>query len=102
MKLCDLIRCNQVFQNNSNNAQHPVEEQMMATLKRLSCFGNGASVGMLARFFQIGKGTVKLYINHCIIATIAIQGPFLSWPNAEACQELSDEYEDQGFKVCVG
>ncbi|KNZ53707.1 hypothetical protein VP01_315g2 [Puccinia sorghi] len=34
--------------------------------------------------------------------SITIQGQFLSWPNAEARQEISDEYEDQGFKGCAG
>ncbi|KNZ49369.1 hypothetical protein VP01_5064g2 [Puccinia sorghi] len=57
---------------------------------------------MLARFFQIGKGTVELYTNCCLLAIIAIQGQFLSWPNAEAGQELSDEYEAEGLKGCVG
>ncbi|KNZ60489.1 hypothetical protein VP01_15472g1, partial [Puccinia sorghi] len=48
----------------------PVEEQMMVTLKRLGCFGNGASVWMLDRFFQISAGTMELYTNHCIVSTL--------------------------------
>ncbi|KAI9913357.1 hypothetical protein PsorP6_005574 [Peronosclerospora sorghi] len=35
----------------------------MVTLKRFGCFGNGASVGMLARFFRNSEGTVELYTN---------------------------------------
>ncbi|KAI9905281.1 hypothetical protein PsorP6_014326 [Peronosclerospora sorghi] len=46
---------NHVFQNNSRNPQRPVNEQLMVTLKRFGRFGNGAFVGMLARFFVSPK-----------------------------------------------
>ncbi|KNZ50390.1 hypothetical protein VP01_444g7 [Puccinia sorghi] len=37
------------FHHDSNHPQHPVKKQMMKNLKSLGCFGNGASVGMLAK-----------------------------------------------------
>jgi hypothetical protein len=40
----------------------------MIILKRLGCFGNGASVGMLATFFRLAEGTVELYNNLCFMA----------------------------------
>ena len=63
VNLCDLVSSNPVFPNNSNQPQQPVVDQMMMTLRRLGCFGNRASVGMLATFFGIGEGTVEAYTN---------------------------------------
>ncbi|OAV95879.1 hypothetical protein PTTG_04879 [Puccinia triticina 1-1 BBBD Race 1] len=62
-KLCECIAEDPVFQNNSNNPQRPVPKHMMVAAKLMGCFGNGASVGMLARVFQVGEGTVELYTN---------------------------------------
>ncbi|KAI9916268.1 hypothetical protein PsorP6_017098 [Peronosclerospora sorghi] len=58
VQIVSLIKDNHVFHNNSRNPQRPVNEQLIVTLKRFGGFGNGASVGMLARFFRISEGTV--------------------------------------------
>ena len=102
VKLCDLTSSNPVFHNNSSNSQPPVEEQMMVTLKRLGCFGNGPSVGMLAPFFQIGEGKVELYTNRCLMGILALKDQILSWPNTEAHQIIQEEFKEVGFDGCVG
>ncbi|KNZ48141.1 hypothetical protein VP01_5883g1 [Puccinia sorghi] len=84
MKICNLVSRNSVFNNNSQHPQHPVEEQMMVELKRLGCFGNASSVGMLANYFGIAKGTVEIYTNRCIVAIKGLHEKFLKWPNTEA------------------
>jgi hypothetical protein len=55
VKLCNLVSTNPVFHNNSNCPQRPVADQMMVALWRLGCFGNGASVGMIATFLVLEK-----------------------------------------------
>ncbi|KNZ51715.1 hypothetical protein VP01_384g4 [Puccinia sorghi] len=56
LKISDLI---QIFESNSNYLQLLVEEIMMVTLKRLGCFGNSASVGMLSNFTK-GRSLVLI------------------------------------------
>ena len=102
LKLCNLVSSNSVFHNNSKHPQRPVEEQMMVALKRLGCFGNGASVGMLATFFGISEGTVEIYTNRCIVAIEGLHEQFLQWPNKEARQEIQEEFKSVGFDGCVG
>ncbi|EFP74151.1 hypothetical protein PGT21_050170 [Puccinia graminis f. sp. tritici] len=100
--LCKRVADDPVFHNNSNNPQRPIEEQMMVTLKRLGCFGNGSSVGMLARFFRVGEGTVELYTNRCIMAILRIQSQLLKWPSAEERVARAIEYGEDGFDGCIG
>jgi len=75
---------------------------MMVTLKRLGCFGNGASVGMLATFFRIAEGTVELYTNQCITAILALKPQLLAWPDRVVREEISAGFKDVGFDQCVG
>ncbi|KNE91078.1 hypothetical protein PSTG_15474 [Puccinia striiformis f. sp. tritici PST-78] len=62
-QLVSEMQAHPVFQNQSNIPQRPVRDQLMVTLKRMGTYGNGASVGMLARFFRISEETVILYCN---------------------------------------
>ena len=102
VKLFDMVSSNPVFHNQSRNPQSAVEEKMMITLKRLGCFGNGASVGMLANFFCVAEGTVELYTNLCLMAIIALQEQLINWPDAESHQDIQEEFKDVGFDGCVG
>ncbi|POW15320.1 hypothetical protein PSTT_02183 [Puccinia striiformis] len=102
LKLCARVADDPVFQNNSNNPQRPITEQMMVTLKRLGCFGNGTSVGMLARFFRVGEGTVELYTDRCIMAILRFKNQVLKWPTAIERGKMAEEYGEVGFKGCVG
>jgi hypothetical protein len=100
--LCNRVLGNQIFHNNSHHPQQPVQEQMMVTLSRLGCFGNGASIGRLAAQFRIGEGTVERYTDRCIMAILGLQDEVLCWPNVEARQRSSDSFAEVGFKGCVG
>ncbi|KAI9627104.1 hypothetical protein KEM48_010013 [Puccinia striiformis f. sp. tritici PST-130] len=51
-QLVSEMQAHPVFQNQSNIPQRPVRDQLMVTLKRMGTYGNGASVGMLARFSE--------------------------------------------------
>ncbi|OAV87838.1 hypothetical protein PTTG_03314 [Puccinia triticina 1-1 BBBD Race 1] len=102
LKLCDQVSNDPVYHNNSQNPQRHVCEQMMVALKRLGCFGNAASVGMMARFFRLAEGTVELYTDRCIMAILRLQNQLLNWPNEEKRKSLKDQYCDLGFDGCIG
>ncbi|EFP88489.1 uncharacterized protein PGTG_14067 [Puccinia graminis f. sp. tritici CRL 75-36-700-3] len=101
-KLCARIRNNTVSQSNSHNPQHPIKEQLMVALERLGCFGNGASVGMLARFFGVGEGTFELCTNRFIMAILRIKTQIIQWPSPEDRKEIKANYAEVGFDGCVG
>ncbi|POW07881.1 hypothetical protein PSTT_07961 [Puccinia striiformis] len=87
--LCNLVADNPIFHNNSTCPQRPVVEQMMVTLNRLGCHGNGVSVAMLACKYRMGEGSVELYTNRCIMAILGLKPQLLAWPNAEERSEVS-------------
>ncbi|KAI9907540.1 hypothetical protein PsorP6_016536 [Peronosclerospora sorghi] len=73
----------------------------MVTLKRFGCFGNGASVGMLARFFRISEGTIEFYTYRCIMAILSLEIK-LSW-NADERNQIAQRIKNaSGFPNCTG
>lgn len=68
-KLVDAIRDDEIFQNNSNNSQMPVEEQVVIALYRFGHFGNAASTMKVALQFGVGYGTVHLITTRVMKAT---------------------------------
>ncbi|POW23122.1 hypothetical protein PSHT_00533 [Puccinia striiformis] len=100
--LCERLASNPIFHNNSTCPQHPVVEQMMVTLNRLGCHGNGVSVGMLATKYRIAEGTVELYTDRCLMAILALKSELLVWPDREARREVSEGFAEVGFDGCVG
>ncbi|KAI7967485.1 hypothetical protein MJO29_000762 [Puccinia striiformis f. sp. tritici] len=102
-QLVSEIQAHPVFQNQSNIPQRPVQDQLMVTLKRMGTYGNGASVGMLARFFRISEGTVILYCLRTIEAILSLEAQYTSWPDADGrCQIALRVDEFTGFRNCVG
>src|SRR5262249_32612653 len=55
-----------VFQNNSNSPQRPIHQQLLVALKRFGCFGNGAALGVIARFFNISGEFSQSYKTMCL------------------------------------
>ncbi|KAI8442582.1 hypothetical protein BY996DRAFT_8546971, partial [Phakopsora pachyrhizi] len=62
-KLCDLLRGDSIFYNNSRHIQIALEIQVAVGLSRLGSNGNGASIGKIQMIFGVGEGTVVLYTN---------------------------------------
>ncbi|KAI7941614.1 hypothetical protein MJO29_013688 [Puccinia striiformis f. sp. tritici] len=102
VKLVDRVSGDPIFQNNSNNPQRPVQEQMMVTLKCLGCYGNGVSLGFVARFFRVGEGMGELYTNRCIMAILRLKPDMLKWPDADTRKLTQQHYAEEGFDGCVG
>ena len=59
----DLIKDDPIFSNNSLLSQYSVEIQVMVTLNRFGCDGNGASIGALGCILGIFTGTVINFTN---------------------------------------
>ncbi|KNE96111.1 hypothetical protein PSTG_10533 [Puccinia striiformis f. sp. tritici PST-78] len=92
-QLVSEIQDHPVFQNRSNVPQRPVCDQLTVTLKRLGTYGNGASVGMLARFFRISEGTVILYCSRTIQAILAMEAHYVSWPDAQGRRAIASRVD---------
>lgn len=61
-QLVQLICRHQIFKA-SKKPQRPVEHQLLVALRRLGCFGNGASIGMTARYFAISGKSMSIFFS---------------------------------------
>lgn len=59
-----------VFHNQSNNTEMPVERQVLIALKRFGIYGNGISLHDVVEWAGIGYGTVDLITQRVIIAVL--------------------------------
>jgi hypothetical protein len=80
------IEDDEVFHNNSNNAQMPVEEQAVIALYRLGHYGNAASSLKVALQFGVGVGTVHLVTTRILKATCSqrFRSASVQWASPEA------------------
>lgn len=75
--LHEMIKDHEVFHNNSNNPQTPVEIQLAVTLFRLGRYGNGASVGDIACNTGISEGSVVNFTARCFTAIESFHDVFV-------------------------
>ena len=81
-RIVDFIKDDPIFTNRSLFSQYSVEIQLMVTLNRLGCDGNGASVGALGRMFGISYGTtVHNFTNRVFRALYNRRDQIIFWPN---------------------
>jgi hypothetical protein len=73
----NLIDENEVFYNDSNNGQTPVEQQLAVTFYRMGRFGNGASLEDIAHAAGCSEGSVENYTAHCFDAIEEFQSVFI-------------------------
>lgn len=59
-QLLALIEKHEIFHTAGRRPQRPVHHQLLVALKRFGCFGNGASVGNIARSFGLSGKTLKI------------------------------------------
>jgi hypothetical protein len=101
--LARMLESHDVFKNRSNHAQASVEAQLAVFLAKLGWFGNGASVGILARMFCIAEGTVVLYCKRCLLAILSLEKRVVVWPDSNERRVISGRInEDHRFPRCVG
>ncbi|CAH7669966.1 hypothetical protein PPACK8108_LOCUS4631, partial [Phakopsora pachyrhizi] len=66
--LCELIKDDPLFHNNSQNKQRALEIQLAIDLGRLGSNGNGASIGKIQMIYGVGAGTIGGYTKKIIHA----------------------------------
>lgn len=65
----EAIKDDEIFHNNSNNAQIPVEQQLAIALYRFGHYGNAASTMKVALWAGVGFGTVPL-VTKCVLKAL--------------------------------
>ena len=98
--LLELIEQHEVFKIESNRKQKPVWIQLMITLNRLGCEGNGSSIGRCAMFSGIGYGSVLKYQERVFIAIKDLQKQYITWPNAEQRKQISEWFNSWFAWLC--
>jgi hypothetical protein len=80
------LQDDEVFRNNSNNSQMPVEEQVAIALYRFGHYGNAVSTLKVALWAGVGFGTVPLVTGRVMKAVCAerFRRSAVRWPDAEA------------------
>ena len=102
-RLLGRITTHKIYQNNSNCHQTPVHLQLLVTMYRLGCHGNGVSVGRVARRFGLSEGAVQVCTDRTIVAILSLEKELVTWPLTEEKKEMKRRIEDQsGFANCVG
>jgi hypothetical protein len=92
-----------VYIGNSNRKQKPIWIQVMMTLTRLGCEGNGASIGATGIHWGKSYGTVINYTERTLQAILARKDVEIRWPSADERRAISRRFDaNHGMKGCVG
>jgi hypothetical protein len=97
--ILDLIKDHEVFTNNSNVPQTPVDQQLAVALYRLGRYGNAASVEDVARVAGCSEGSVVNFTDRVFTAIESLHDTFvrpLTPEEKEAEKIWMDEH--LGFK----
>jgi hypothetical protein len=101
--ILEKIENHAVFQNASRHVQEKVWVQLVVALNRLGCYGNGISIGRVARFAGLSNGTVWNYTKRVIVALLSLTPEYISWPDANERRKIAAKfYHKHGLKHCVG
>ncbi|OWZ02397.1 hypothetical protein PHMEG_00026054 [Phytophthora megakarya] len=101
--VCSIIAGDEIFSSVSMNQQRPVHIQVAVTLERLGAYGNGSSVGKLARAYGIASGSVTLYSKRVVFALLRHYGEYVYWPSAQEREITSTFYGQRyGMEGAVG
>ncbi|KAF8804571.1 hypothetical protein BYT27DRAFT_7107251, partial [Phlegmacium glaucopus] len=93
--LVKVIRDDEIFLNNSNNSQMPVEQQVVIALFRFGHYGNAASIMKVAFQFGVGFRTVHLVTTHVLKACCSKKfcSSSIQWANDQMKSEAKDWIE---------
>ena len=95
--LVEAIRDDEIFHNNSNNSQMPVEKQVIIALFCFGHYGNAASVTKVALQFGVGFGTVHLVTTRIIKACCSekFRSSSIQWANEQMISEAKEWVESK-------
>lgn len=104
VRLVSNLETDPIFLNNSRNPQAPCWVQSMIALSFLGCYGNGNSVGRLARHYGAGDGTISKYCSRFFIAIMKLNKAtgIITWPNEQERKKISKRFEEKGMPGVVG
>jgi hypothetical protein len=99
--LVTIIHDDEIFLNNSNNDQMPVEEQVVIALYRFGHYGNAASTMKVALWVGYGYGTVRLATKRVMAATCSerFRHSAIRWSSDEAKEVEKAWVEEQSCPV---
>ena len=96
------ISPHQVFHRSTRNRyktyykkQTPIWIQLMVTLTRLGCHGNGVSLGRVGRNCGYSSGTVVLFTQRVFTAIKTIRKEFIFWPDANERIKISERFKNK-------
>jgi len=97
--IVELIKDHNIFRNDSNVPQAPVDYQLAVTLFRMGRFGNAASLIDIARDAGCSTGSVENFTDRCFTAIESLHGIFVQPLTAEE-KEVEKQWIDKqmGFK----
>ena len=102
-RLLDLIKLHNAYHNNSWHAQYPVQLQLLLTLHRLGCFGNGVNMGKVALCFGVSEGAARLFTHRTIVAILSLEKSLVCWPSSAEKTIIKKRIENQSeFPNCLG
>jgi hypothetical protein len=103
LRLLQKIEDHPVFHNESLHHQELVWVQLAVALNRFGCFGNGVSIGRVARFSGISNGSVWNFTKRVIQAILSLTPDYIHWPDANKRRKIAARfYEKHRLRNCVG
>ena len=93
--LVESIHDDEIFHNNSNNPQMPIDEQVVIALYRFGHYGNAASIMKVALQFGVGFGTVHLVTTRVMKACCSerFRSSSVQWASERMKTEAKDWVE---------
>lgn len=94
--LLDLIKNDDIFNGKNSCHQFPVIIQLLITLYRLGCYGEGSSITKVAMLFGISDGgTIDSITKRVFNAILKLKNEYIYWPaENERDQIVADTYEE--------
>ncbi|EJD45100.1 hypothetical protein AURDEDRAFT_64809 [Auricularia subglabra TFB-10046 SS5] len=92
--LCDLIKDDPVFHNESHHAQRDVREQFAIAMYRFGHEGNACSVEDVAQWAGVAAGTVLNATRRVMVAVLSLHDSAIHWPDDDEREEAKQWVED--------
>ena len=102
-ELVEKIKDHPVFHHDNPKKQAPPANELLVLLKYLGTSGNGCRDINLADHFEIGQGTVYLFIKRALKTIISLQSRAIIWPDMNERTEIANRIQlEYGFPNCIG
>lgn len=102
--ILDVIKDHEVFTNNSNVPQTPVDQQLAVALYRLGRYGNAASLEDVAWVAGCSEGSVENFTNRVFTAIESLHDTFVRplTPEEKEAEKVWMDISISGSRACGG